>query len=425
MKYPIALILTGFLFSCGLYISDPDIEWKIPASDYQRQDFPVSAALPVNLRGTSGHAHLYEIIDGRAVRLDCQFDERTRDTVSWIVPGTTEAGKERQFALKFTRGKKSPGILSINRNDSSLVISKEDKALFHYRYSIMPAPSGQSKLFERSGFIHPLYSPSGEVLTWAQPPDHYHHLGLWNPWTRVSWKGKLTDFWNLGSGQGTVRFREFVSGEAGPVYAEFSAMQDHVAFIPPRKTDFPEADSSREIIVMEEKWTVRVWNINDGYLLDFTSLIKNLMDEPISLDAYRYGGGIGYRATPEWNSSNSAIMTSEGKTRADGDATRARWCWISGDLKGKHTGLLFMSDPGNYDFPEPMRIWPENSNGVGHQYFEFTPIREKAWILEPGKWYSQKYRIWVREGELSPDEAEQQWLQFSGMPDHKISYLSK
>ncbi len=411
--------------SCGAQEKNPDLIWIIPASDFERQDFPISIIVPEDVNIDKGVPILVEVEGDRRVEIPCQISVGEEKKLSWVVPGITKANQERQFELRFKKGKIEIPSISVEQNDTTLLISKGEQAILHYRYSELPAPAGQSELFGRSGFIHPLYALSGESLTWAQPADHVHHVGLWNPWTRVTWKGNHTDFWNLGAGLGTVGFKEVLSMESGAVYAEFRVTQDHIAFVPPKPVKDGEADRSKEVIVIEEEWIIRVWNINDGYLLDFTSLIRNVLDESISLDAYRYGGGLGYRATSKWNKNNSTVLSSEGKTRIDGDATRAKWCWISGDLEGTYTGLLFMSDSNNYDFPQPMRIWPDDSNDIGHQFFEFTPIREKAWILDAGETYSQKYRIWVKEGQLSEDKAEQQWLQYIGAMDQKNSYLSQ
>ncbi len=422
MKILIPSILAFFLFSCGNLSREPEFAWILPGADFECRDYPVSIALPGEVEPDKGNPVLFEIVDGRKVHVACQIGDEPE--LSWIVGGITKAGQEREYELRFDKKKAELPEIKVEKNDSTLFLSRGDEPILHYRYKELPAPAGQSYLFARSGFIHPLYSPSGEVLTWAQPPDHIHHVGIWNPWTKVTWKENHTDFWNLGAGLGTVRFKDVLATEDGPIYAEFRVLHDHVAFVPPKSTNDEDEYAGDEIKVMEEEWVIRVWNMQDGYLLDFTSLIKNLMDESISLDAYRYGGGLGYRATSKWNKDNSKVLTSEGKTRENGDATRAKWAWISGDLEGTNTGLLFMSDPDNYDFPQPMRIWPDNSNGVGHQYFEFTPIRENAWILEPGKTYSQKYRIWVQEGPVVPDHAEQQWQQYAKVLDQKISYLS-
>ena len=397
--------------ACTSSSQKPVFEYKLPAVDFARQDFPVSIVLPEGSIPGGKIAALYELDGKKKIRINSQFSA-DRNELSWIVEGLTPAGEERKYEVGLTEQTQEAPIMSIEKNDSTLYLKKWDQSVLHYRYSELPAPEGQTYLYARSGFIHPLYSPSGEVLTWVQPADHYHHVGLWNPWTKVTWKGNHTDFWNIATGLGTVRFKEVVTTENGSVFSEFKVLQDHVAFVPPKPKETGEEYSGEEVLVMEEEWIVRVWNVEDGFLIDFTSLITNVLDESVSLDKYRYGGGLGYRATEKWTRENSDALTSEGKVRKNGDATRAKWCWIYGELDGVNTGLLFMSDTTNYDFPQPMRIWPEGSNGVGHQYFEFTPIREKAWIIEPGKTYSQKYRIWIKEGEFGHDEAEQQWLQY-------------
>lgn len=411
MKQVLSFILIFLMLACSSGGQETVFEYELPAVDFDRQDFPVSVVLPEGTIPEGEIAALYELDGKKKIRINSQYSP-DRNELSWVVEGLTPAREERKYEVGLTKQTREAAVMSVEENDSTLLISKGGLPVLHYRHSVLPAPEGQSYLYERSGFIHPLYSPSGEVLTWAQPPDHFHHVGLWNPWTKVTWKENHTDFWNLGSGLGTVSFKEIEATESGSVFAEFRVMQDHIAFVPPKPKDIGEKYEGEEVIVMEEEWIVRVWNVEDGFLIDFTSLLNNVIDEPVSLEAYRYGGGLGYRATGKWTQENSDALTSEGKVRKNGDATRAKWCWIYGDLDGVNTGLLFMSDTTNYDFPQPMRIWPEGSNGVGHQYFEFTPIREKAWIIDPGKTYSQKYRIWIKEGEFGHDEAEQQWLQY-------------
>jgi len=425
IKYVLTVVLSGLLISCGSINKDPDYSWIIPSVDFDRRDFPVSIKLPAELEIEDRKPVLKEVSGDELLSVVCQLKIYEGAEISWVVEGLTKAGEERSYQLSFSSVKGEDTPMKTEKNDSTLIISKGPNQILHYRHSDLPAPEGTTYLYDRSGFIHPLYSPSGETLTWVQPPDHIHHMGLWNPWTKVSWKGNHTDFWNLASGLGTVRYKDVISTVSGPVFAEIHVLHDHIAFVPGKTPNPDDNEECKDVIVMEEEWIIRVWNIEDGYLLDFTSLIRNVLDESISLDAYRYGGGIGYRASEKWNKDNSAILTSEGKIRKDGDATRARWCMMYGDLEGISTAVLFMSDTENFDYPQPMRIWPENSNGVGHQFFEFTPIREKAWILEPGKTYSQNYRIWVKEGDLDSTSAEQQWLQYIEGMDQNISYLSR
>jgi hypothetical protein len=138
-------------------------------------------------------------------------------------------------------------------------------------------------------------------------------------------------------------------------------------------------------------------------------------DSSILLEAYRYGGGLGFRAVESWTNENSAVLTSEGKTRADADGSNARWCRVSGtDGKGGQMGILFMSHPSNREHPEPMRVWPINeNNGRGDLFFEFCPIRHVGWRLEPGRDYVLHYRMVVFSGDLTVEQCEQAWQDFA------------
>ncbi|MCD6346320.1 MAG: PmoA family protein, partial [Bacteroidales bacterium] len=302
------------------------------------------AAIPVKLDlkpGTIAQNQafiLYEAGRFDAEKIPAQISFGTTDQLSWVYTSNGNPNSTRTFELVKDTVEaqciapligntitQQNATLNATINDTTFVISKNGRALLQYRHVLLPPVAGESDKWARSGFIHPLYSPSGEVLTWVQPPDHLHHMGLWNPWTKVSWKGVHTDFWNLGQELGTVKFKNLIALESGAVFAEIRVVHDHVAFVDNDVADtltgvqeynghgFHPA-GKKSFIVMNEEWIIRVWNISNGYLLDFTSLITNVTDEPISLDAYRYGGGLGYRATKKWNNTNSKVLTSEGKT---------------------------------------------------------------------------------------------------------------
>jgi hypothetical protein len=75
-----------------------------------------------------------------------------------------------------------------------------------------------------------------------------------------------------------------------------------------------------------------------------------------------------------------------------------------------------MSHPSNREYPEPMRVWPEDSNKHGDLYFEFCPIRDKSWELKPGNDYVLKYRMLVYDGKIDAQIAEQIWKDFTNPP---------
>jgi hypothetical protein len=272
-------------------------------------------------------------------------------------------------------------------------------------------------MYKRNGFIHPMFSPSGNILTRIDAPDHYHHVGIWNPWTKVKIGNHVTDFWNLNSNQGTVKYAGINSTTDGPVWGGFDVRQEHIDF----------QGKNHNEITFNEVWDVRAWNTEPvtgvkAWLVDLTSFLSVAGDSTIILEAYRYGGGIGYRATDEWNNKNSWVLTSEGKTRATADGTKSRWTDVGGMFNNNTTsGIVFFDHPSNREYPEPMRVWPIDQNGHGDVYFQFTPIRYHDWILNPGKVYTQRYRMLVYDGKVDPAVSERVWTDFAYPPVVKIS----
>jgi len=75
-----------------------------------------------------------------------------------------------------------------------------------------------------------------------------------------------------------------------------------------------------------------------------------------------------------------------------------------------------MSSPTNYNYPEPLRIWPETMNGRGDMFANFSPTKNKNWLLEPGKTYTLKYRLIVYNGHFTKEKAESGWQYFGNSP---------
>ncbi len=329
----------------------------------------------------------------------------------WLV---NDRDKNLRFELVRQSSKQknfSPVIAE--KKDGALTLKAGNRDLLRYQYETVLPPEGINEVYKRSGFIHPLWSPHGQVLTRIQPPDHYHHYGLWNPWTHVLFEGDTVDFWNLNARQGTVRFSGFTSVVSGDVFGEYSAIHDHV--VTPK--DAPEKLAIREV------QTVRVYapdRSNNYYIADIT-VQMNCPGSPVRLLEYRYGG-IGWRATEQWTRENSSVLTSEGKTRKEADGSLARWCIVEGPVDSENTGAVMMSHPANYNHPEPLRIWPENSNrNRGDMFANFSPTKNMDWLLEPGQNYVLKYRFVVFNGEVTPGQAEAGWRYFADPPVVKIT----
>ncbi|MBN2138386.1 MAG: PmoA family protein [Sedimentisphaerales bacterium] len=378
----------------------------VDAGGYERIDTPVCVSLAgVPLGGGDSE---YALVEKGGATIAAQVEEGEPAKLWFVLAGRTAAGTRRVFDLAVTSRGAEAGV-SVVKTDKYVDVVCGGEKVLRYNHAVVPPPAGQDKLYERSGFIHPLWSPTGAVLTDIHPPDHIHHMGIWMPWTHTEFEGKATDFWNLKEGQGTVRFVKFVGMTAGPVFGGFKAEQEHVAL----KT------ASGEKVVLDEQWDVRVYNVGGkekGYRLwDFVSTQRCVADSPLKHVKYRYGG-FGFRGARQWRDENAAYLTSEGKTRKDGHATRARWCDASGKID-EWEGVTFYSHPENFQHPEPMRIWPPDMRDV---FFNWAPGQIDDWEMKPGEDHVFRYRMYVHEGRITVPAAERIWRDYAEPPTVSI-----
>ncbi|WP_149304527.1 DUF6807 domain-containing protein [Pareuzebyella sediminis] len=353
--------------------------------------------------------------DGRSVEVPFQMDASGQKI--WFVNSHDEgAGKYKYRIENGVPTIRQNTYLAEHKEKGNLQLTYDDKPLISYRYEMTYPPEGVDSIYGKSGYIHPITTLGGDTLTRIQPPDHYHHYGLWGPWTHTQIDGERVDFWNLGEGMGTVLFKSFENSASGNVFTSFTASQEHIDF---KIQEQPQ-------VALNETLQVRLWNLGrpDRYMFDYISTFSSPLENGILFEAYRYGGGIGLRFTERWKADNCTVLTSEGKDRSTADGSNARWCIVMGESSDStgSSGILFLSHPDNRMHPEPMRIWPLDANGGrGDMFFEFCPIRHEEWKIEPGKKYGLKYRMIVFDGYLTVDEAESYWQSFAEQPKIGIS----
>jgi hypothetical protein len=332
-----------------------------------------------------------------------QYD---RDGIYWLLDGINEPNTTRTFEISKIDSAETTPVMQIADNGKSLTLTEHNRHLLQYNYATVYPPEGVDTMYRRSGFIHPLWAPDGQIITNIHPKDHIHHVGIWNPWTHTTFEGRETDFWNLQKKEGTVRFVEFRSQTSGSVWCGFRAIQDHIAI-----------NDNKEKVAMDELWDIRAYNSgtdSSRNIWDFTSVLS-CGESPIELLQYRYGGGFALRATAAWNATNSTVLTSEGNTRINADSTRARWIKITGNAKEGQAGILILCAPYNFDAPQLLRVWPENSER-GEIMMNYSPTKMKPLKLEPGGHLTQCYRVMVYENDITVEEAENAWQSFVHPP---------
>ena len=286
------------------------------------------------------------------------------------------------------------GPLAVIETKDAITITSGDAPVLTYHKALIPPPKGVNPAYTRSGFVHPVHTPGGAVVTGIHPDDHYHHVGLWHAWVNTKHKGNKIDFWNLKKKEATVRFKKAAKLIEAEDHVGFVVEQEHVRLQP------------EEEVVLAELFTLVVRIIDSAYVLDYTTDQTNVSEASLDFPAYRYGGGIAYRAPHNWIRPESDYLTSAGKTHKDGHTTRGKWCAMYGPVgDAKFATLTILCHPENHDAPQRMRIWDKNPK----TFFNYVPIQEKARTIKPGEQSVMRYRIVVQDGKPKADDLNARW----------------
>ncbi len=307
------------------------------------------------------------------------------------------------WLLGSVTAEETAATFGLQETEAAIVLRHGDLDFLTYHKAEVPPPPEADPVFARSGFIHPLKTPSGHVLTGIHPDDHYHHLGLWHAWVKCEIDGKPADFWNLKGRTGRIRYAKTIGTDSRADRTGFTVEQEHVAYL-----NGPEREPT---VILREKFHVLARMVEGAFEIHYSTEQTNIFDHALELPAYRYGGPIAYRAPHHWDKDNSDYLGSEGTTRVDGHATRSRWCafWGPGEEgDGSLVTLAILSRKTNHDWPQRMRVWPPNSNN-GAIFFNYVPIQEHGWSIEPGQTVRMVYRLVAQDGKASTADIERRW----------------
>jgi hypothetical protein len=139
---------------------------------------------------------------------------------------------------------------------------------------------------------------------------------------------------------------------------------------------------------------------------DLTTELVNVTDEPLEIEKYRYGG-LGYRGARAWlDKTKREVLTSEGKTLADADATDARWVLQGGIVDSQWAGLTLMDQPSNLAFPCRLRV------ADTFPYVGFAPMRKTSFVMRPKEPMRFRYRIVIHATKPTQQQLEEMWREF-------------
>lgn len=303
------------------------------------------------------------------------------------------------------------GDLKLTETDAVIRVTLRDKPVLEYVKKEKPVPAGIEPHFRRSGYIHPVYTPTGQEITGDFPADHAHQHALYFAWTKASFDGKEVDFWNQAKGLGSIEFREVLSLKQEERQVSFSV-----------KHAFTVGAGEKRVDALHEIWTVTVHlTPADSFLFDIESVQECASPKPLKLPQYHYGG-MAFRGNSQWlkekddhriHPGDLQILTSEGKDRWKGNNTRPNWVAFSGKIEGQEVSATVFCSPNNFRAPQTVRVHPNKP------YFCFAPMVDGSFAISPGEKYTSRYRYLVTSGAANKQRTEEYWKDYLKAEDSK------
>ncbi|MEM1070073.1 MAG: PmoA family protein [Planctomycetota bacterium] len=295
-----------------------------------------------------------------------------------------------------TVAKQTPGAVS--------VFSKGTEVL-RYNIQAPEPPADVDPIYARSGFLHPVRTPSGVAVTEAYPLDHPHQQGIFSAWVKTTFEGRSVDFWNLAKGSGLVLHDRVVHLFQSDDRAGFEVELIHRSLKP------------TPVDVLREKWRVTVHDAsNDFHCFDLHLVQTALTEKPLTINRYHYGG-FAIRGPTAWltasdryakdhadrTGSPSGFVNDLGSKRIEGNHQHSKWVAMWGQVDGKPVSIAVLSHPKNFRAPQPARLHPSKP------YFCFAPCVEEAFLIDREHPYAAKYRFLVTDAMPDPPWISEQW----------------
>ncbi|MEO0476317.1 MAG: PmoA family protein [Planctomycetota bacterium] len=284
-----------------------------------------------------------------------------------------------------------------DKQAKQLTLADGDRPILSYNVTTVPSPIEDAPWFSRSGFIHPVYSPEGRVVTDPFPADHPHQHGLMFAWTSSEYEGQKVDFWNAKKKQGKIEHVKTIQADANTIKVELR----HKII----------GGKHKGTTVLNETWTVTRVEHDTLNIFDLVSVQTCATDKPLTVNKHKYGA-MCIRGPARW-STGDAMLTSEGKSQKEGNHTRPDWVALfgeavrHGETDTQLAGIAAMAHPDNKHGPQPVRLHPEMS------YFCFAPMIHDGFQIKPGEPFISKFRFVTYDGKPDPKTLDAIWKQYA------------
>jgi hypothetical protein len=289
----------------------------------------------------------------------------------------------------------------------------------HYRWEHLPGKSltlaGSSGIVFRLNFskddakphVH-LHTADGRPLTWAAPPDHVWHLGLWHSWKFIDG----VNYWgeNSREGGGTTAITRVDVVRADK---EDALVRMHLAYHP---NDAPDR------VVMNETVELRLETPRDdgSYCIDWLQEaragVSVLLDrtpppgEPGGKDNGGYAG-LSFRGSEFLT--NVSLFNSSGARDLATHRKPARWMALLGEVDGRVASIAIFDHPSNPRHPTPWFVVLRSLPHGPFWYFNPAILSEAPYILQEGQIFVRRYRVRVGSFGISQEQLDSEFQRFA------------
>jgi len=297
----------------------------------------------------------------------------------------SQAGRDQRPALSFAD---DPLAGTLTVMDGAIPV-------LTYRYGDR-LPAGLDPKQVRSCYIHPLYSPDGEVLTADFPADHLHHHGLFWTWPAVTVRGAETQTWHPAEPPLRQRFVRWIKRDANAAGA---------VLVVENAWRLGEDEK-----VVEETVSVTVHPTSgEGRAIDLEVNLRPV-GGPLELrgasEENKGYGGLCLRGAPLFK--GAALTTDQGLLAEDSTGRPFLWA----DLSTPDHGVAVFVSPGHPAFP---LTWLVRNSYAG--------VLNPCWpgltgtTAPPGSSVGLRYRIYVHRGDASAGRVQEAYEAYSAGRD--------
>jgi len=268
-------------------------------------------------------------------------------------------------------------LVKEHKENGTLSVSIQQQPVLSYQLS-EKLPDNLPAHYKRSGFIHPLYSPTGQILTDDFPVGHTHQHAIFFAFVNTTYQGEKVDFWNQHQQTGTVGNTQLINYQSGPVYGQFEIQNEHL--------------SLKHGPILKEHTKVTIFN-TEPFQVRIHTTVQSIASDTLFINKYHYGG-MAIRGAKVWNVKDSLhfqnepeFTTNTDKDRATANHTRPLWSMLHGLIDGQLSGVAMLGHPTNYQHPEPVRIHPSMP------YFCLSPMVDNGFFITPNSEFEATYTL--------------------------------